>query len=170
MSAAGYDQDSLEHLLIRTAAQDQPAFAELYRRTSARLFGACWRMLRDREESQEVLQEAFTSVWRRASSFVPARAGALAWLIALTRNKAIDPLRQRRERVLDDPIDLEHESSSCPRPRRVGGRPGTGTVADPEEREAHCHRYDLHHHTHRAPAGRYAAPPGWSHGGPCRFS
>jgi len=107
MSAAGSDQDSLEHLLIRTAAQDQRAFAELYRRTSARLFGICWRMLRDREESQEVLQEAFTSVWRRASSFLPARAGALAWLIALTRNKAIDRLRQRRERALDDPIDLE---------------------------------------------------------------
>ncbi|MHB8815917.1 MAG: sigma-70 family RNA polymerase sigma factor [Steroidobacteraceae bacterium] len=107
MSEAAADRDSLERLLIRTAAQDQRAFGELYRQTSARLFGVCWRMLRDREESEEVLQEVFTSVWRRASSFEPARAGALTWLITLTRNKAIDRLRQRREQVLHDPIDLE---------------------------------------------------------------
>lgn len=107
MIAAAGDRDSLEHLLTRTAAQDQRAFADLYRQTSARLFGVCWRMLRDRAESEEVLQEVFTSVWRRASSFEPARAGALTWLITLTRNKAIDRLRQRREQVLDDPIDLE---------------------------------------------------------------
>ena len=107
MSAAASDRDSLEQLLARTAAQDQRAFAELYRQTCARLFGVCWRMLRDREESEEVLQEVFTSVWRRAASFQPARAGALTWLITLTRNKAIDRLRQRRERVLNDPIDLE---------------------------------------------------------------
>lgn len=107
MTAAAGDRDSLEHLLTRTAARDQRAFAELYRQTSARLFGVCWRMLRDRGESEEVLQEVFTSVWRRASSFEPARAGALTWLITLARNKAIDRLRQRRERVLDDPIDLE---------------------------------------------------------------
>ena len=107
MSAAAGDSDSLEYLLTRTAAQDQRAFGELYRRTSARLFGVCRRMLRDREEAEEVLQEVFTTVWRRASSFEPARAGALTWLIALTRNKAIDRLRQRRERAIDDPIDLE---------------------------------------------------------------
>lgn len=107
MTAAAGDSDSLEDLLTRTSAQDQRAFAELYRRTSARLFGVCWRMLRDRGESEEVLQEVFTSVWRRASSFERTRAGALTWLITLTRNKAIDRLRQRREQVLDDPIDLE---------------------------------------------------------------
>lgn len=107
MSSAASHREALEQLLTRTAGQDQRAFAALYRETSARLFGVCWRMLRNREESEEVLQEVFTTVWRRASSFEPARAGALAWLIALTRNKAIDRLRQRRERVLDDPIDLE---------------------------------------------------------------
>jgi RNA polymerase sigma-70 factor (ECF subfamily) len=107
MSSAAGRGDDLEQLLTRTAGQDQLAFAELYRQTSARLFGVCWRMLRDREESEEVLQEVFTSVWRRAASFEPGRAGALTWLTALTRNKAIDRLRQRREQVLDDPIDLE---------------------------------------------------------------
>ena len=107
MTAADGMRDTLEDLLARTADRDQHAFAELYRRTSARLFGVCLRMLREREESEEVLQEVFTTVWQRATSFEPTRAGALTWLIALTRNKAIDRLRQRREPVLGDPIDLE---------------------------------------------------------------
>lgn len=107
MTSAASPGDTLEQLLIRIAGQDQPAFAELYRQTSARLFGVCLRMLRDREESEEVLQEVFIAVWRRATSFEPTRAGALTWLIALTRNRAIDRLRRRSERVLDDPIDLE---------------------------------------------------------------
>lgn len=107
MTSPASPGDALEQLLTRIAGQDQRAFAELYRQTSARLFGVCWRMLRDREESEEVLQEVFTTVWRRATSFEPARAGALTWLITLTRNKAIDRLRQRREQALNDPIDLE---------------------------------------------------------------
>lgn len=107
MTAADGMRHTLEDLLARTADRDRRAFAELYRRTCARLFGVCLRMLREREESEEVLQEVFTTVWQRAASFEPGRAGALTWLIALTRNKAIDRLRQRRERVLDDPIDLE---------------------------------------------------------------
>lgn len=107
MPVARSQPDTLEQLLTRTASQDQLAFAELYRQTSARLFGVCDRMLRDHGEAEEVLQEIFTIVWRRATSFEPGRAGALTWLIALTRNKAIDRLRQRRERGRDEPLDLE---------------------------------------------------------------
>ena len=107
MTAAAGKPETLEHLLTGVARQDQRAFAELYRQTSPRLFGICSRMLRNREESEEVLQEVFTTVWQRATSFEPDRAGALTWLVALTRNRAIDRLRQRRERILDDPLDLE---------------------------------------------------------------
>jgi len=99
--------DDLETLLARTAAHDQRAFAELYRRISGRLFGVCLRMLRDAGEAEEVLQEVFITVWRRAGGFDPRRAAAATWLVALTRNKAIDRLRQRRESAPADPIDLE---------------------------------------------------------------
>jgi RNA polymerase sigma factor (sigma-70 family) len=101
--------DDLEHLLTRTAAHDERAFAELYRQTSSRLFGVCLRMLRDPGEAEEVLQEVFITVWRRAANFNPARAGATIWLVALARNRAIDRLRLRGrgERTLVDPIDLE---------------------------------------------------------------
>lgn len=97
----------IDPLLLRTAAGDRAAFAELYRRTSPRLLGVCTRMLADRREAEEVLQEAYVSVWQRAKTFDPVRASAMTWLLALARNKAIDRLRQRRNAAADPAVDLE---------------------------------------------------------------
>ncbi|HXR91633.1 MAG TPA: sigma-70 family RNA polymerase sigma factor [Steroidobacteraceae bacterium] len=116
MTAPTDDRDALAGLLTRTGKRDQRAFAELYRHTGGRLFGVCLRMLRDPGDAEEVLQEVFTTVWRRADGFDPARASALTWLVALTRNKAIDRLRQRREVPLDDPIDLDRMIDERPAP------------------------------------------------------
>jgi RNA polymerase sigma factor (sigma-70 family) len=102
------EQDELNRLLLQTGQGDQRAFAELYRRTSPKLFGICLRLLRDRNDAEEVLQEIYVTVWRRASSFDPTRASAVPWLIALSRNKGIDRLRQRR-RALPEPEVLGEE-------------------------------------------------------------
>ena len=101
------EREELNQLLRRTGREDQQAFAELYRRTSSKLFGVCLRMLHDRSEAEEVLQETYATVWRRASSFDAARASAITWLVTLSRNKAIDRLRQHREEQLDDPFRLD---------------------------------------------------------------
>jgi RNA polymerase sigma-70 factor (ECF subfamily) len=101
------ERDELNRLLQHTGRNDQKAFAELYKRTSSKLFGVCLRMLRDRSEAEEALQETFTAVWRRAASFDATRASAITWLVTLSRNKAIDRLRQRREVLLDDPKNLD---------------------------------------------------------------
>ena len=93
-------QDELNRLLHRTGQGDRSAFAELYRRTAAKLFGISLRLLRDRDDAEEVLQEIYVTVWRRASSFDASRAGAMTWLVALSRNKAIDRLRQQRRAAL----------------------------------------------------------------------
>lgn len=90
------DPQELNQLLSQTGAGDRGAFAELYRCTSPRLLSVCVRMLADRREAEEVLQEAYVAVWRRAKTFDPTRAGALTWLVALARNKAIDRLRQNQ--------------------------------------------------------------------------
>lgn len=92
----------LAGLLQSTAGGDQGAFALLYRRTSSKLFGVCLRMLIDRGEAEDALQEVYTSVWKRAESFDSDRAAAMTWLITLARNRCIDRLRQRRESQLDD--------------------------------------------------------------------
>lgn len=85
----------LDDVLRAVARGDRAAFEELYRLTSARLLGVCLRILPARAEAEDVLQEAYLTVWRRAASFEPARGGAMTWLIALTRNRAIDRLRAR---------------------------------------------------------------------------
>jgi RNA polymerase sigma factor (sigma-70 family) len=114
--ASPADRDELNRLLIQTGRNDQQAFAELYKRTSAKLFGVCLRMLHDRGEAEEVLQETYTTVWRRAASFDAAKASAITWLITLSRNKAIDRLRQHREELLDDPSRLDAVVDDQPTP------------------------------------------------------
>jgi RNA polymerase sigma factor (sigma-70 family) len=116
MSVTRADQENLEHLLLRTGQNDRDAFAELYRRTSARLFGVCARMLSDRREAEEVLQEAYVTIWQRGGSFDPARASAMTWLIALVRNKAIDRLRQHQNATLDHDFAIDSVADDAPTP------------------------------------------------------
>jgi len=93
----GRPEDSqLARLMAAVAAGDSAALADLYRRTSAKLYGICLRILGSEAEAEEALQEAFVTVWRRASSFDLSKASPITWLSVLTRNKAIDRLRARR--------------------------------------------------------------------------
>ncbi|WEN14465.1 sigma-70 family RNA polymerase sigma factor [Rhodanobacter sp. AS-Z3] len=110
------ERDELNRLLQQSGRNDQKAFAELYKRTSSKLFGVCLRMLRDRSEAEEVLQETYTTVWRRASSFDASKASAITWLVTLSRNKAIDRLRQHREELMDDPSHLDELVDEQPTP------------------------------------------------------
>lgn len=77
---------------------DRAAFAKVYQDTSAKLFGICLRILGNRSEAEEALQEAYINVWQKASGFDPARSSPITWLSALARNKAIDRLRNRASR------------------------------------------------------------------------
>ena len=116
MISTSDERAELARLLTQIAMRDAEAFADLYRRTSARLFGVALRMLRDRGEAEEVLQEVFTGVWRRAEVFDPALAGAMTWLVTLTRNKAIDRLRRRRDTTPEEAIDLDRLADERPGP------------------------------------------------------
>lgn len=106
----------LTELLIRAGTQDQQAFAELYQLTSSKLYGVCLRLLRNRSDAEEVLQETWATIWRRAASFDADKAGAITWLVTLARNKAIDRLRRHREQQLDEPLKLEEIVDTDPTP------------------------------------------------------
>ncbi|MGB8166028.1 MAG: sigma-70 family RNA polymerase sigma factor [Chthoniobacteraceae bacterium] len=90
-------------LLVRVGTGDEAAFAQLYDRFSPGLYSLILRMVRDEKEAEDVLQEGFAQVWRRASAYDPARSSAFTWAVMVFRNKAIDRLRsrQRRERVVE---------------------------------------------------------------------
>lgn len=80
-------------LLARVAARDEQAFEALYRLTSARLMGIGLRVLGDRAEAEDVLQDVFVSVWSKAEQFDAQRSSAMTWLGTIARNRAIDRLR-----------------------------------------------------------------------------
>jgi RNA polymerase sigma-70 factor (ECF subfamily) len=95
-------RERLNRLLVSVAQGNEQAFAALYRETSARVFGVIVRMMHDRGEAEDILQEVYASAWRRADTFDPARGSAITWLITLGRNRTIDRMRQRREDLLGD--------------------------------------------------------------------
>jgi RNA polymerase sigma-70 factor (ECF subfamily) len=86
----------LSRLLARAGLGDRAAFAQLYERTSAHLFGVVLRINRDRAQAEDVLQEVYVNVWRAAQSFDAAQSQPLTWLTSIARNRAIDSLRRKQ--------------------------------------------------------------------------
>ena len=80
-------------LLHAIARGDELALASLYDRYAAILLGLLLRILRSRPEAEDVLQEVFMQVWRRAGDFDEARGRGFTWLVTLARSRAIDRLR-----------------------------------------------------------------------------
>src|SRR5919197_1304158 len=86
-------------LLERIVARDEQAVGELYDRLSRLLFGLILRILHDRSEAEEVLQEVFVQVWTRAETYNVALGTPAAWLVRIARNRAIDRLRANSVRA-----------------------------------------------------------------------
>jgi RNA polymerase sigma-70 factor (ECF subfamily) len=100
------DAESLERLLAAVALGNRAAFEALYRATSRRLFGLCVRLLGDRAEAEDVLQETFATLWRKAAQYDAQRGGPMGWLAMIARNKAIDRRRSMSASRLTGPLAL----------------------------------------------------------------
>jgi RNA polymerase sigma-70 factor (ECF subfamily) len=81
-------------LVARVAEADEDAFAELFRRYGSAAFGLALRMLGDRELAEDVLQEVFLSVWRRAWAYDASRGTVRAWLLTQVHHRAVDVIRR----------------------------------------------------------------------------
>lgn len=93
IAAEPVEGDALDALLRQVADGDRAAFEALYRASAPRLFGICLRLLPNRAEAEDVLQEVYATVWRKAAQFDASRARASTWLAAVARNRSIDYLR-----------------------------------------------------------------------------
>lgn len=85
--------EHIGQLLIRVADGDNEAFAQLYDASSALVYGAARRVLRDPELAADLTQEVMVEIWRDAGRFDPARGSASAWMVTITRRRAVDRVR-----------------------------------------------------------------------------
>lgn len=107
-------RDELRAALVATGFADKPAFRRVYQMTSAKLFGICLRICGERQAAEDVLQEVYLIVWRRAASFEPSRSSPVTWLATIARNRALDWRRAHRRHASDPLPDYDADPSSEP--------------------------------------------------------
>lgn len=105
LAATAATSEVLGTLMTRIAAGERDALKQLYDATSAKLFGVCLRILSDREECEDVLQDVYVTIWRRADRYDGARASVMTWLSTIARNRAIDRLRARGPMAYAEQVD-----------------------------------------------------------------
>ena len=119
-------------LVARVADGDVRAFETLYDRHRAQAFGLAVRLTGRRGSAEEVTQDAFLGLWRKAGNYDPGRGSVRAWLLTFVRYRAIDSLRSgaRRERN----VDLDSAAERLEAPDR------TDDVVEGREESRHARR------------------------------
>lgn len=122
-------QDETASLIGRIALRDRRAFDRLYALASPKLFGICQRILTERSEAEDAVQEVFVKIWTRADRFSQSEASAMGWLCAMARNHAIDRVRARRRPAapIDEAFDIADEA---PGPEKTAINAGEGRRID----------------------------------------
>lgn len=92
------DRAALIAALKRVGNGDRDALKQVYDATSAKLHGICLRILNDRGEAEDVLQDVYLTIWRKAAEFDETRASPITWVATIARNRSIDRLRSRGTR------------------------------------------------------------------------
>ena len=105
--ASGPDDPSDACLLAAIAAGDEAALGRFYDRHAAGALGLACRMVGDRRTAEEVVQDTFVAVWRRASTFSPARGEPRSWLLGIVHHRAVDRLRGRAAAAATAELDLD---------------------------------------------------------------
>ena len=95
-------EPSDELLVARLTERDSDAFAALYDRHSRIAFGLAYRLLNDASAAEDVVQEAFLSLWRQAETFQQGRSSARTWLLSIVHHRAVDRLRRKDSHEIGD--------------------------------------------------------------------
>ena len=91
--------------MARMAEGDRSALEEIYSATRVKLFGICLRILGDRKEAEDALQDVYINLWQKADRYDPERASPISWLATFARNRAIDRLRTGKVRGGAVPVE-----------------------------------------------------------------
>lgn len=106
----------LLQLIAGVAQGDKSAFARLYGLTHAKLLGVALRILRDRAQAEDVLQESYLKIWRHAASYDPAIASPMTWMATIVRHGAIDAVRKRQIEAFGGEDEIAAVASNDPDP------------------------------------------------------
>lgn len=92
----------LDELLEGCADGDRAAFADLYDGTASQSFGLALRLVRDRTLAEDVVQEAYLTIWRKAASFDPRKGSGVGWILMIVHRTAVDHVRSAESRLARD--------------------------------------------------------------------
>jgi len=112
-------QENLEKLLQATANGDKAAFRAVYAATSAKLFAVAVRILKRADLAEDVMQDAYLKIWGAAPNYSPQLGSPVGWMVAITRNRAIDVLRKRVEVRLDSENEQLEQADDAPDPHQL---------------------------------------------------
>jgi RNA polymerase sigma-70 factor (ECF subfamily) len=113
-------ESSREALVRRIATGDQAAMAELYDQTSQMVYGLALRVLGDPSGAEDVMVEVYAQLWRQAIGYDAQRGSPSAWLLTMTRSRAIDMRRARGRDRASEPLEAAGEvSSDSPGPEAI---------------------------------------------------
>ena len=87
------DEQLGEWVIAIAMHQDRDAFASLFKHLAPRMKGWLWKTGSSSDEAEEIVQDAFVNLWRKAAQFDPARADVAAWLFTIARNLRVDRRR-----------------------------------------------------------------------------
>jgi len=127
--------DHVGALLVRVAGGDQSAFADLYDMLSPRVFGLILRVLVDRAQSEEVLQEVFLELWQSAGRFAPNKGQGRSWVFMIAHRRAVDRVRaaqasaDRDVRIGSRDLDIAHDEVAEQVELKIEGTRVVGAVA-----------------------------------------
>ena len=119
-------------LLARIGAGDREAFRELYARFSTPLFSLALRLVGDRGEAEELLQDAFVKIWRHAADFDARKSRPFTWAVTILRRTCIDHLRKHRRAPVSAPLPDDDTASADFSPRALS--PHAAEVREDAER------------------------------------
>ncbi|RYH02699.1 sigma-70 family RNA polymerase sigma factor [Salipiger sp. IMCC34102] len=154
----------IEDMIARVASGDRAAFETLYSATSAKLFGVCLRVLGNRAEAEDALQEIFVKIWRNADRYKANGLSPMTWLITVARNHAVDKIRARKTRASGTMDDVAEMPDASPGPEALAMATSDRTrivdcmdQLDPDKAGAVRRAY-LEGNTYQELADHYAVP------------
>ncbi|MDQ2866941.1 MAG: sigma-70 family RNA polymerase sigma factor [Verrucomicrobiota bacterium] len=120
-------------VIARVAQGERAAFPLLYDRLSRPLFSLALKMLRDQADAEDLLQDVFVQIWKRAPSYDPRQSSVFSWAVLLTRSRAIDRLRSRMRRSQVIVPSLEGDEAETTLPDASTGGSGSDIIEKKDE-------------------------------------